>query len=142
MLVTIVGRVAWAMIVVLPLWLLSGSGLLGDGTEGYEVILLLVAAPFLIAANIVTAALARRIRGSHTTAGSSFAALTIAWWAAVALLPFFVVEVGDAVTNPSFAQRIGLSGTANDGAQGLLFWGAIVLAVGSWIALGMARRAR
>jgi hypothetical protein len=139
MLVTIVRHAAWPMIGVLPLWLLSGSGLLRDGSEGYEFILLFVAALFVVAASIVTATLARRLRGSHTSASFAFAGLTIAWWAVVALVPFFMFELGDTVTNPSFAQHIGLSRTANDGALGLLVWGAIVLAVASWIALGVAR---
>lgn len=139
MLATVVGRVAWPMILLLPIWLLIGSGLLGDGSEGYEVILLILAAPFLIAAGIVTAILALRLRGAETTAATAFAGLTIAWWAAIVLLPLVISEVGDGVVNPSFAQRVGLSGSANDWALRLLAWGAIALAIASWVALGMAR---
>jgi len=139
MLATIVGRVAWPMILLLPIWLLLGSALLGDGSEGYEVVLLILAVPFLIAAGIVTAILALRLHGSRIPAATAFAGLTIAWWTAVALLPLFIGEVGDSVVRPSFAQHLGLPGTANDVIQRLLAWGAIAVAIASWIALGVAR---
>jgi hypothetical protein len=139
----IVGWATWPAMVVLPFWLLFGSGLLRrGGGEGYEAIPLLIADLVFAPTLIACAVLSLLLRHSASPARTAFSWLTLACWISVILVPFFIVGVGDSTTLPSFAQRLGLPGSSNDVAQLVFGWGACALGLGTVIALGFAMAAK
>jgi hypothetical protein len=131
-------RAQWFGVVLLPVWLVSGTALIAGG--GYTLLFLSVLfAPMLLVLLLIAGLLSVGIRSSRRSHGGPwYVWLLVGVWACVAVQPFLIEGYSDVPTIPSALERLGVSQQTDQSLISFFFWAAAALLALAWIATGVA----
>ncbi len=123
----------WLGVILVPAWLVYGTGLIaGPGSGSYFVVAFVAA--LLLVLLLIAAILSVGIRSARRGRGGPwYVWLLAAVWACAAVQPFLLES-----DSPSALERLGLSMAADRWLISFLFWAAVVLLALAWISTGAA----